>query len=244
MYSEKEKRRKSGGHNLAFKMWACKGARFVADERCKNTAKLSSFTLAFLSFEVIAISIYSLTGNLNNVLENKTISALTLILSILFLVLSIFENAKEYSVKAKEFHNCGLEIGKVYSKLKLILAKNKDEDYNDEKILDEISKEYEVILEKYENHEEIDYKQFRINKKKDFKVGNWEKIKNVFSIYFRSQFLYHFLILIGPILAIIYLTDIGNSNETQSIKSNSDIDNIELSSENDSINQIKTMHNN
>lgn len=205
MYSNKEKRRISGGHNLIFKMWATKGARFVADERCKKIYSLSSFTIAFLSFEVIAISIYSLTGNFENIIESKVITALTLILSILFLVLSIFENAKNYNVKAKDYHNCGLEIGKVYSKLKLILAKNNNEDYNEQEELDILQKEYEDILDKYENHEEIDYLQFQVNKKNDFGTDYWKVKKNKISIYFESKFLYHFLVVIGPILLIAAL---------------------------------------
>lgn len=207
MYSLKEKRRTSGGHNLAFKMWSTKGARFVADERCKSTATLSTFTIAFLSFEVIAISIYSLSGSLNNYIDSNTTTAWTLILSILFLVLSIFENTKNYSLKAKNYHNCGLEIGKVYSKLKQILANNENKDYNDQTELNKLSKEYENILDKYENHEQIDYLQFQVNKSKDFKI-NWRiKTKNQIIIYGKSIFLYHILMLAGPILLFIYISN-------------------------------------
>lgn len=207
MYSVKEKRRTSGGHNLAFKMWSTKGARFVADERCKATATLSTFTIAFLSFEVIAISIYSLSGSLNNYIDSNTTTAWTLILSILFLVLSIFENAKNYSLKAKNYHNCGLDIGKVYSKLKQILANNEDKDYNDQTELNKLSTEYEDILVKYENHEQIDYLQFQVNKSKDFEINWWIKTKSQIMIYRKSSFLYHILMLTGPILLFIYISN-------------------------------------
>ncbi len=204
MYCPKEKRRKSAGHNLVFKMWCTKGARFVADQRCKKAYNLSSFTIAFLSFEVIAISIYSLAGTFNES-ENRIITSYTLILSILFLVLSIFENAKNYNVKAKDYHNCALEIGKVYSKLKFILAQNKDEDFNDEKTLDPLQREYEEILDKYENHEEIDYSKYKINKKKDFNLGKWEVILESLIIYYNTKLLYHLLLIFLPIILLISL---------------------------------------
>ncbi|WP_405567786.1 SLATT domain-containing protein [Polaribacter sp. Asnod6-C07] len=222
MYSTKEKRRVSAGHNLAFKMWSTKGARFVADERCKKSYRLSSFTIAFLSFEVIAISIYSLTGSFDSLIESKIITSWTLILSILFLVLSIFENTKNYNVKAKDYHNCGLEIGKVYSKLKMILATNKDGDFNDLKILNPLQDEYDKILDKYENHEEVDYAQYKINKKKDFKINYGYVLKNQAIIYFNTKFLYHFLIIIVP---IILITSIVLIKETNTKKNDLDIEN-------------------
>jgi len=224
MFSTKEKRRKSAGHNLAFKMWSTKGARFVADERCKKTYKLSSFSIAFLSFEVIAISIYSLSGNFESIIETKIITAWTLILSILFLVLSIFENAKNYNVKAKDYHNCGLEIGKVYSKLKMLLATNGDNDYNDLSVLNPLQEDYDKILDKYENHEEVDYAQYKINKKKDFKVNRWYVLKNQIIIYYNTKLLYHFLIIIVPIVLITSIVLLKNANSGDELKGKADIE--------------------
>lgn len=213
MYSKKEKRRTSAGHNLIFKLWSTKGARFVADERCKKTYNLSSFTIALLSFEVIAISIYSLAGTFNE-FENKLITSYTLILSILFLVLSIFENAKNYNVKANNFHNCGLEIGKIYSKLKAILAENGDKDYNDMDIINNFQKEYDEILDKYENHEDIDYEKFRLNKRKDFELTNWEVFKSYIAIYYQNKFLYHFLLFVLPIILYsMFSYSVSNNNK-------------------------------
>jgi len=226
MYSTKEKRRVSAGHNLAFKMWSTKGARFVADERCKKTYKLSNFTIAFLSFEVIAISIYSLTGNFDSIVETKIITAWTLILSILFLVLSIFENAKNYNVKAKDYHNCGLEIGKVYSKLKMILATNGDKDFNDLNVLNPLQEEYDKILDKYENHEEVDYAQYKNNKKIDFKISKYDVFKNKVIIYFNTKLLYHFLIIIVPIILIASIVFFKSSNKKKDCLNTED--NIEI----------------
>lgn len=204
MYSPEEKRRVSGGHELAFKMWSTKGARFCADERCKKTSKLSNLTIAFLSFEVIALSIYSLSGELDNFIDSKTITVSTLILSILFLVLSIFENAKEYNLQAKNYHACGIEIGKLYTTLKLELSKNKDEDFNDAILLKGLEIKYEAILEKYPNHEQVDYLRFKINRSDDFKINWFQSKMTLLKIYGRTKLIYHSLILAGPAFLIIY----------------------------------------
>ena len=182
MFSSKEKRRVSGGHELAFKMWSTKGARFCADERCKKTSKLSNFTIAFLSFEVIALSIYSLSGEMDSFIDSKTITVSTLIFSILFLVLSIFENAKEYNLQARNYHACAIEIGKLYTTLKIELSKNKDEDFNDSSFLKDLEIKYEAILEKYPNHEQVDYLRFKINRSDDFKISFWQSKIDTFNI--------------------------------------------------------------
>jgi hypothetical protein len=204
MYTDKEKRKRSGGHELAFKMWTTKGARFCADQRCKKIAKLSTFTIAFLSFEIIAITIYSLYSGQEDPDSSKTITVFTLILSILFLVVSIFENAKGYNLQAHRYHSCSLEIGKIYTKLKIILAKNQDEDFNDYAILEEKEIQYEACLEKYENHEQIDYMSFKLIRKIDFEIDFWEAMIMRLTIYWNSKLMYHALIISGPIALTVF----------------------------------------
>src|SRR5690606_4923378 len=101
---------------------------------------------------------------------------------------------------ANNFHSCGLEIGKIYSKLKAILAENGDKDYNDMNIINDFQKEYDKILDKHENHEDIDYEKFKLNKRKEFELSKWEIFISYITIYFQKNFLYHFLLFVLPII--------------------------------------------
>ena len=122
-------------------------------------------------------------------------------------MVSIFENAKGYVLQAHKYHSCGLAIGKIYTKLKIELAKNQDEDFNDYKVLEEKEVAYEACLEKHENHEQIDFMAFKLIRKVEFKIGRWEAIKMRVLIYWNSKLMYHALIIAGPIaLSIFFLT--------------------------------------
>ena len=153
--------------------------------------------------EVIAVNLASLAGLLDNI--NPTfIPTITLILSISILVFGIFENAKNYNIRSLNYHSCGLEINKLYNEVKKHLAKNNQEDFNDEVVLDSINERFETMLAQHENHESIDFHSFILDRQKDFKLTWKDRWEKRLILYYNSKLMYHALILLGPCIGLAY----------------------------------------
>lgn len=163
MTSPKNYLEKSFLEELNYKIWSTKGARFNADKRLSVKAKLSNISLAILSAYLIIASLISVY-NLNSNGEQNFINYIITGLSILVLVLSQFESAQDYKLKAKEFHDCGLELAVLYNELRIFKTLKKNSSETEIYFCGKnISKTYQTVLRNYENHSSIDYDLFQIN---------------------------------------------------------------------------------
>jgi len=72
------------------------------------------------------------------------------------MVFRLIENSKEYTSKAKEYHNCSLELSSLYNGIENFKTL-KDNPSLEEKLkfAQKISNDYRRILEKIENYEPI-----------------------------------------------------------------------------------------
>lgn len=167
--SEKKKRIKSKEYldktfleELNHKIWCTKGTRFNADSRFKKKSKLSNISISILSAYLIIASLFSVY-NFNQNSDNNTISYLVTALSILLLVVSMHESNQDYKLKAFNFHSCGLELAEIYNRVRTF--KTLEGEKSESEIRDfcfEINNKYHNILNKYDNHDDIDYDTFRI----------------------------------------------------------------------------------
>lgn len=188
---------------LKHKIWSTKGSRFSADNRLKTISKYSTLSNSFLSAYLIIIgltSVYNLS-NENVVDENILAFSLTAI-SILSLVFSLIENGNTYTLRAKEFHECALELSNIYNELQLYKTYKK-EDATPLEIMEftnELQQKYQKILEKYENHSPIDNALFRVKHTDYYKtISWWYKIK-VNCEYFIVTKLLYILIIVLPVV--------------------------------------------
>lgn len=193
----KEYLEKSFLEELNYKIWSTKGARFEADKRLGRKFKLSNLTFSILSaYLIIAslISVYRLNENFNANLLAYVITAL----SIMVLVLSQYDTSQNYQLRAKEFHNCALELSILYNKLRIFKTLSESNTLEEtQKFCNELSSQYQEILSKYENHNSIDYLTFRITHLDYFtELSKWD----VFVVKFKS-----FISLYGFYLTIILL---------------------------------------
>lgn len=192
---------------LNYKIWSTKGSRFNANKRLLQVSKLSNLCNSMLSVYLIAIGLLSVYNIYNEKLYNENLIAYSITcLSILLLVFGQIENAKEYSLKAKEYHNCGLELSGLYNELRIFKTLIENPSLDDKlRFTQKISNEYQRILEKFENHEPIDNDLFISKTAKYHKIRLLEVIKIKMEYYFRTSFLYHFLIVILPIIIFILI---------------------------------------
>jgi hypothetical protein len=193
--------KKDFGVELNYKIWITKGARFLASERNKICDNLSSQTVGYLSAYLIIVNLVTIYNiDFLYQLNNNQLGFTTTALSILILIYSQFESAKNHSIKSEKFHQCSLEIGELYNELRMV--KTFENIYNREDRIRKISEKYDAILKKHENHSPIDLSSFRITKAKYFGLKWydvwWINIKK----YLWIKLKYH-LMIYGPIILFI-----------------------------------------
>lgn len=193
---------------LNYKVWSTKGSRFNASTRLIKTARWSNFSLTMLSVYLASIgllSVYNINVSTNKLDENLIAYSITC-LSILTLVLAQIENAKDYTMKAKEFHNCGLELSKIYNDLRIYKTLTENQTINQkEHFATKISDDYQRVLEKHDNHQKIDNDKFKITKAKYHEINEFNAIVINVRYYIRTIFIYHLLIILPPIVIITLL---------------------------------------
>ena len=195
---------KSFLEELNYKIWSTKGAGFNAGKRLQEKSKYSNISLAFISAYLIIASLYSVY--INTTIDEKLISYIIIALSILLLVFSQFENAQDYKLNAKKIHDCGLELSNIYNELRIYKTLKDDSDDKQYCFAKKISSKYQKILEKYENHKQIDYDILKIYHLDYF--TNITKI-DVFFIkthYFFDVYFWYLLLMLGiPVCVFLML---------------------------------------
>lgn len=122
------------------------------------------------------------------------------------MVLSQYESNQDYKLRAVKFHECALEISDLYNQLRIF--KTLGPPATDEEIrafCSDITKRYEAILCKYENHLPIDYDMFRVSKV-DYFTEFKEKARRIKLKSWWMVYGWYTLLLIGTPLVFIGLS--------------------------------------
>jgi|GEM_PF-488605 len=189
---------------LNYKLWVTKGARFKASERCEELDRRSARLVGWLSAYMIMFSVLPLCGLEKYTLDSHASTFISIALSIMILVFSQLEYAKNYTAKAKEYHDCALDISKLYDELRYLKSSMSEE--NKTELFDKarkLSERYEEILQRCDNHIPIDYEMFRKEKPEYFNL-NLFNIMMIQLRYFLNVKLIGILCVYGvPILYIV-----------------------------------------
>ena len=112
---------------LEFWIWITKGARFTANERCLKQNKWSNFAIGMLSAYILIVNLISVFQISNCTYFNGNhVAFYTTALSILILVFSQLENSNDFKLKALNYHNCALELSRVYREVRSLDLTNLD----------------------------------------------------------------------------------------------------------------------
>ncbi|SHG21857.1 SLATT domain-containing protein [Flavobacterium defluvii] len=191
---------------LNYKIWSTKGSRFNASTRLTKTSQLSNLSLSILSVYLTAVGLLSVYNLKFNSLDENLIAYSITCLSILILIFGQIENAKDFTMKSKEFHNCGLELSKIYNNLRIYKTLTENQTLEQkEKFCKEISDAYQRILERHENHQQIDINLFKAKTAKYHELSLIDVLKIKLEYYIRTSLLYHLLIILPPIIIITLL---------------------------------------
>jgi hypothetical protein len=153
-------------NGLRTRMWRTAGARFLASQRLSRRERLSTFTIALLS--VVAIGVGLVDPTAGNVAEPRlpglSAAAVTAIISVFVLVISVLEGGSRAQIRAEKLHENAVGIGELRSQLEALVARSNAEATADWDELAELRESYDTQLRECPfNHEPIDDRQFMVN---------------------------------------------------------------------------------
>jgi hypothetical protein len=200
----KEYLEKSFIEELNYKIWSTKGTRFEADKRLTRISNISNISFSIMSAYLIIAGLLAVY-NIENDSENlKLINYYVTALSIIQLVLAQYENSQDYKLRAKNFHDCGLELSILYNKLRTFKTLNNNvSEYETLNFCKKLSDEYQSILSKHENHLPIDYENFKISHRSYFTEINDEDLKKINKKYWLVCYGWYVLVIVLPPILII-----------------------------------------
>ena len=187
---------------LNLKLWSTKGARFQADKRCSHLSRLSQFSTSLLTAYVIIIGLmpYFLKSRLAGE-AGDFVNYISTAISIILLAYSLIESFQEYGLQAHLFHQCGLSISKLYNRLRQAKCLPDTERLAE---LRKISEEYDDILGRFENHENLDFEVFQTMKPDWFRLSPMRCRFILFKYFCKVRFR-HYAIMIFPPLVILWI---------------------------------------
>ncbi|WYL97137.2 MAG: SLATT domain-containing protein [Gloeotrichia echinulata IR180] len=186
-------------------MWKTKGSRFNAARRLNNKYQFSLSSISILSIYGIAIPlIQGIVKNPQCQKINDIYNAISLILSVFTLVISLLEGAKNYQIRAEKLYHNAVKISGLERELEyLMISQSGDADFLHK--LGNVSDRYEALIKECpENHSAEDYTLFMAQNRKDFDISRLTELYIRIKLVVMDYWLYIFVLGIPPILFLLY----------------------------------------
>jgi len=192
---------------LNYKIWTTKGSRFNANKRLLLIYKMSTLSNSLISVYLIAIGLLSVYNLYNNqFIVQNVLPYLATCLAILLLVFNLVENSKNYQLRAKQFHDCGIELSEIYNALRIFKTLKDSPDLNEkERFAERIAAKYEAILKRYDNHDSIDHLLFQTRNPQYFKLSFLGTVFIRLRYFAETQLIYYAVMVLFPVISIIVL---------------------------------------
>lgn len=176
--------------------------RYDAARRLRTHQKLSQWVITFLSLLLILVPLLQALDVPLRHSENF-LNAVSVFLAVLVLVYSLLIGMENYAGRAEKMQNCGTELS--YLTRELYPYRELDHEENAYK---DFSLKYQIILEKHENHEPIDFKQFTLERK--WKQYYQNKFHYAFAwltinIQYYLNFWHYMVVTLSTLVTIYYL---------------------------------------
>jgi len=192
--------------DLALKVWSTKGARFKANKRLLVMADLSNKSMGFLSAYLIIFGLLSVyQGSSTGLIDTNLLAFGSTAISILLLAFSQMEAAQDYKVKAHFFHDCALALSPIHNEVRIFQTLQNSTHEEIISFCKKISTQYQNVLDQYPNHDDIDFKTFRLKHRKEYytNINFKDVIITELQYYVRAKLAYHLLIAIPPIIIVV-----------------------------------------
>ncbi len=195
---------RSYAESLKSRLWITKGSRFNAARRLNNKSQFSTTSISILSVYGIAIPIIQSLPNISKCSQiNSLYTAISTILSVFTLVLSLLDSAKNYPVKADRIYSSAVKIGVLEKKLEYLICCEADDELRAK--VQSLSTEYnEILAECGENHDPEDFSLFKAQHSEHFKIGTISKNLIKLKVFVKDYWIYVFVLGLPPIIVILY----------------------------------------
>ncbi len=188
---------------LSYQLWVTKGARFHACRRLQTKQKWSSYSIAALAFYAITVNLVPVYGVAFSPDTGPLFAFVSSALSVLIIIISLLEGARQYDLRADRHHRCGLELGKIYRELRQLRTAHGDEPQPlPAETIQLLRERYEAILDKHENHEDVDFLLMQAKKSEWFNKGFAMRVWVRVRWYLQVSLFYHLTILVPPVVLI------------------------------------------
>ena len=171
-----------------------------------NSATRLSFHHRFSQWVVTLVSVSLIVIPLFQAMEvplkssPQLLDAVEVLLAVIVLVYSLLLGNENHANRSEKMQTCGLELGRLSRKIYPYL----DQPHN-QKTYEYFSHEYHNILEKYPNHDPIDYKLYRIRHREKYYTNKGMHILDCLKVRFESAIGYwHYtIVMIGVIVTLL-----------------------------------------
>ena len=168
--------------------------RYNAADRLKRHQQFSQWITSLLSVILIIVPLLQALKVKTNV-SDQLLNAIQVFLAVLILAYSLLLGIENYSSRSEKMHTCGLELSSLAREIYPYL-----EIENDSFLYKRFSEKYQSILEKYENHSQIDNNLYDLKiRKKDL----CNRINEPKEIDIKRTISYHYLIFYCRCLAYV-----------------------------------------
>lgn len=170
-------------------------SRFFAHDRLKAHQNASIWTITASSLILIIIPLAQ-TFEIQYGFTNNQLNFIQVSLAITILVLSAILSMANFSVRAEKIHQCGMILNALARKIHRHISDKSGSD-----VYDQLAKEYDDTLQKYENHTPVDYLYTKNHLTASYR-NPW-----YFPIYIRIRYAFEFFwyfVLLGVELFVLF----------------------------------------
>lgn len=173
--------------------------RYGSAARLSSHHRFSQWVITFVSVALIVIPLFqAMKVPLKQ--SPQLLDAVEVLLAVLVLVYSLLLGNENYLVRAEKMLTCGLDLGRLGRKIYPYLDQP-----HEQTLYKKLSEEYHDILEKYPNHDSIDYKLYRVShpdtylNHKVIHIFNWLSVKFEYVIGY-----WHYMtVMVGVVITLL-----------------------------------------
>lgn len=184
-------------NELLANMKSTAASRYNAAKRLESKERSLTRLTAFTSAYVVGLTVVPYFVHLPPGSADR-MNLITFVLGLVILVASLIQYSARDGVNAELHYRCGLEIGEMRRRLKIV------RDSIDDASLLKVSDEYSSILSKYSiNHDQVDFDQYRIERTEEAKKLGF--LERWIAIPFRMHVARHAANISLAILSVIMI---------------------------------------
>lgn len=168
----------------------------MAARRLHLHNRWSQWTVAFVSVALLFIPLLQAFGVRTSGYTDPQLNVIQIMLAVTVFGLSLLLGFEEFGVKSERMHACATEVNRLAQEMLVHLPGSQ------QKYLEYLDR-YQNVVQRYENHQQVDYLMQKLQNPADYFQGWWPKW--CAAAYIVPRFYFAFLGYILILLAVAYV---------------------------------------